>query len=398
MNLYRNPMIRVMNNAVSVGITDIAYNIKTLDATETEIEIYNTIRSKKSYDWARNKDGPEVTPSSFKEELDAVTTPNITIRMNCSGGEVASANVIAVAIQEVVAKGKVVKCKIDGVCASAAVQIATACSEIIMHKSALMMIHNPMAFVYGTLNAGALQRVINMLDANKESIINHYVDKTGLKREEISDMMDAETWMDGNKAVEKGFADRLMFDDEMKVEDVMNNIQNVCLNTALNLPEDYRNAINQINKPTNTQEGALEMEIKTVQDLIAQYPTLTNELRTQITNEISEGLREEGAKAERERLQAIDAMQGKVDNEALNKAKYETFATAEKVALDAITNGSFVQTGVINAMTGETAQANNVAGVVTPDGTPAVDEKKTATENASNIALDYLKSMGKVEQ
>jgi len=46
-----------------------------------------------------------------------------------------------------------------------------------------------------------------MLDAVKDSIINAYIIKTGLARDQISAMMDAETWMDATKAVELGFAD-----------------------------------------------------------------------------------------------------------------------------------------------------------------------------------------------
>ena len=49
-----------------------------------------------------------------------------------------------------------------------------------------------------------------MLSEVKESIINAYVLKTGLSRPKLSHLMDAETWMDANKAVELGFADEIM--------------------------------------------------------------------------------------------------------------------------------------------------------------------------------------------
>ena len=49
-----------------------------------------------------------------------------------------------------------------------------------------------------------------MLAEVKESIINAYVLKTGLSRPKLSHLMDAETWMDANKAVELGFADEIM--------------------------------------------------------------------------------------------------------------------------------------------------------------------------------------------
>ena len=55
-----------------------------------------------------------------------------------------------------------------------------------------------------------MQKAIAMLDEVKESIINAYEIKTGLDRKKLSKLMDAETWMDANSAVEYGFADEIM--------------------------------------------------------------------------------------------------------------------------------------------------------------------------------------------
>ena len=50
-----------------------------------------------------------------------------------------------------------------------------------------------------------------MLDEVKESIMNAYEIKTGLSRDKISKLMDAESWFNAKKAVELGFADEIMF-------------------------------------------------------------------------------------------------------------------------------------------------------------------------------------------
>ena len=55
-----------------------------------------------------------------------------------------------------------------------------------------------------------MQKAIEMLGSVKDSIINAYEIKTGLSRTKLSHMMDAETWMDANKAVELGFADGIL--------------------------------------------------------------------------------------------------------------------------------------------------------------------------------------------
>jgi ATP-dependent Clp protease protease subunit len=57
-----------------------------------------------------------------------------------------------------------------------------------------------------------MQKAIEMLAEVKESIINAYEIKTGLGRGKLSNLMDAESWMNAKKAVELGFADNILFD------------------------------------------------------------------------------------------------------------------------------------------------------------------------------------------
>ena len=59
-----------------------------------------------------------------------------------------------------------------------------------------------------------MEKTIGMLSEVKESIINAYEIKSGLARTKISHMMDDETWLNARKAVELGFADEILFDQE----------------------------------------------------------------------------------------------------------------------------------------------------------------------------------------
>ena len=89
-------------------------------------------------------------------------------------------------------------------------------------------------------------------------------------------------------------------------------------------------------------------------------------------------------------------MAGKVSNELLNRAKYETFDTAEQVAMEAIKTGAFNNATVLAGMAAESANANAVNGVANAGvGTPASDEKKEATNHAANVAENYFKSIGR---
>lgn len=98
--------------------------------------------------------------------------------------------------------------KIDGIAASAASVIAMAGTKVLVSPVSMLMIHNPMTAAFG--NSDEMQKAIEMLSSVKDSIINAYEIKTGLSRAKLSHLMDAETWMDANKAVELGFADEIM--------------------------------------------------------------------------------------------------------------------------------------------------------------------------------------------
>ena len=98
--------------------------------------------------------------------------------------------------------------KIDGIAASAASVIAVAGDTVLVSPVSMLMIHNPATMAWG--DHAEMKKAMDMLSEVKESIINAYVLKTGLSRPKLSHLMDAETWMDANKAVELGFADDIM--------------------------------------------------------------------------------------------------------------------------------------------------------------------------------------------
>ena len=149
--------------------------------------------------------GDEVTPQLFKDELYA-DEGDITVWINSPGGDVFAAAQIYNMLRDY--KGSVTV-KIDGLAASAASVIAVAGDTVLMSPVAMMMIHNPATLAIG--NVVEMEKAIGMLSEVKESILNAYEDKTGLKRSKLSKMMDDETWFNAKKAVELGFADQILF-------------------------------------------------------------------------------------------------------------------------------------------------------------------------------------------
>ena len=182
---------------------------------------------RKFWNWVRNEDteertlflngvisdetwwGDEVTPKLFKDELLA-GSGNVTVWINSPGGDVFAAAQIYNMLMDY--KGKVT-IKIDGIAASAASVIAMA-GDVYMSPVSMLMIHNPSTVAIG--DSEEMLRAKALLDEVKESIINAYELKSGLSRAKLAHLMDAESWMNANKAIELGFADKIMFTESGK--------------------------------------------------------------------------------------------------------------------------------------------------------------------------------------
>ena len=173
------------------------------------------------WNWVRNEDGirtltidgviaeeswfdDDVTPKLFREQLNA-GTGDIVIYVNSPGGDCVAASQIYTMLMEY--RGNVTV-KIDGIAASAASVIAMAGTEVLMAPTSLLMVHNPLTVAIG--DTEEMQKAIAMLDEVKESIITAYELKTGMSRAKLAHLMDAETWMNAQKAIELGFADGIL--------------------------------------------------------------------------------------------------------------------------------------------------------------------------------------------
>ena len=153
----------------------------------------------------------DVTPALFKDELNA-GTGDITLWINSPGGDCVAAAQIYNMLSEYPGK---VTVKIDGIAASAPSVSAMAGNDVQMSPVGRMMIQSPATIAWG--DHTEMKKALELLDAVKESIINAYVLKTGQSRAKLSHLMDAETWMDANKAVELGFADGILYENETSI-------------------------------------------------------------------------------------------------------------------------------------------------------------------------------------
>lgn len=155
----------------------------------------------------------DITPAMFKEELFAGDGP-ITLHINSPGGDCIAASQIYTMLMDYPHD---VTVQIDGMAASAASVIAMAGTKVCMSPTSMMMIHNPFTMAMG--DTEEMWKAIQLLDEVKESIINAYQIKTGLSRDELSKLMDGETWMNALKAKELGFCDKVLYTGELDLPD-----------------------------------------------------------------------------------------------------------------------------------------------------------------------------------
>lgn len=149
--------------------------------------------------------GDEVTPKQFKADLDALgDVSEIKVYINSGGGDVFAGQAIHSMLKRHKAK---ITVYVDGLAASIASVVAMAGDTVIMPRNAMMMVHDPWTIAIG--NAKEFRKLADDLEKIGESIVAAYEAKTGMDRDKIVELLDAETWLTAEEAVEMGFADEL---------------------------------------------------------------------------------------------------------------------------------------------------------------------------------------------
>lgn len=179
------------------------------DSKEAELLIYGEISPNAEFWHAILPDDPMVSAKELQQDLRDLGGKDLTLRINSPGGDVFQAQAIYNLLK--VYTGKI-HCHIDGICASAATLVASAADDVVMPANALYMIHNPMmCFGDQTLTRDDLAKCIEQMDKTKDTLLNVYSDRCGdaLTRDEIARMMDEETWMTAQEALDNGFVDSI---------------------------------------------------------------------------------------------------------------------------------------------------------------------------------------------
>ena len=147
--------------------------------------------------------GDEITPQTFKEELDACSGP-LDVFINSGGGDAFAGHAIYNILKRYEGETTVY---IDGLAASIASVIAMAGDRIVMPANALMMIHDAWGGASG--NADAHRAFAETLDTLDATIAQVYADRSGGEAQTFAEWMDAETWFTAEEAKAAGLVDEV---------------------------------------------------------------------------------------------------------------------------------------------------------------------------------------------
>ncbi|WP_270501327.1 head maturation protease, ClpP-related [Clostridium butyricum] len=336
--LNNQKLLIVNDSSISKGMLSVSdkkfWDFNYVEDEEVELTIYGEIVSSLSW-WDSSG---QVASNDFIKELDSYKDKdNITVRINSNGGDVFAATAIYTILRDMKAN---IKVKIDGMCMSAATIIAMA-GESEISPCAVFMTHPPLAGLCGYFNSSDLDEYKIMLDKVKDIIMNAYQYKTSKTKDELETFLNGDNWMTAEEAVENGFIDKVMFDDEEYNPVIDKNmlIINKVGTDLSNMPDDFKEKIkDKISKNSlrnssgnsnlnnqsyffnklNNKRGDDDV-IKNAHELKDKYPDVYKEVVKAAQVQ------------ERERIKAIDGLPGA--NEIKNKAKYEEIIDAGQCAV-----------------------------------------------------------------
>lgn len=205
-----------------------------------EIYIYGDIVSSK---WEET----DVTAVDFKNELNQLgDVSEIDVHINSAGGNVFEGHAIYNMLKMHKAR---VNIYVDALAASIASVIAMSGDTIFMHKNSFMMIHNSWIMTLG--NSKDLRQTADLLDKTDQSSNNAYLDKaTNLSEEELKQLLEAETWLTADEALEKGLADEILGASEIAASISKDSYQ-----MFKHVPENIEKDVDKITNVSDVQDN-----------------------------------------------------------------------------------------------------------------------------------------------
>ena len=291
---------------------------------------------------------------------------------------------------------------IDGLAASMASVIAMVGDTVIMPKNAMMMIHKPWGVSWG--DANDMREYADLLDKLENVLIPAYVAKTRKTTEEITAMLEQETWLDGDECVEHGFADKVI--EPVKA---MASLTSKRIEEFSSIPSAIKNQITPKNTTSPTQQpnpaptpapqpNAIyadeQVRLNGIKDLFAMFGGRHNDLMITCLADAS-------CSVEKAREQLLDTVAQQQNPEPSNKGNAHIYSGNGNIVGDSVRASVMARAGyqdyekdnAFNSMTlRELARASLTergVGVVTYNPMQMIGMAFThSTSDFGNILLD----------
>lgn len=363
------------------------------------------------YDWF----GIQATsPADVHKAIEDAKGEDLEVEINSGGGDVVAGNEIYTALR--MYRGKVTNI-IVGMAASAASYIASA-RNCIMTPVGFYMIHNASGGASGDYHA--MDKESEVLQTVNRAITAAYMEKTKMSQEDLLALMDKETWLTAEQAVEYGFVDSIIENQEYSQKTnraigffngknpvaIYNSTQildratiektrEMLLKSPVESPKNTtpENGVptspesvlikNYITKKEEVDEMGEPMEnISTVEELTAKYPALVQQIKDSATLE--------AVNAENERIKAIDDIAGQISDDMVRDAKYgEKKITAEALALEAFKRNGIMAKDALGSLKADIDESGGADVGATANTGYADDSEEAKATKISNLATKF---------
>lgn len=330
-----------------VNIQRECYAMATREGNSAEITMYGQIVERAPTDWfGQPIKGSWIIKSEFLEDLKAIAgVRKLTIRLDSLGGDAYASLLIHNRLRELKAKKTV---QVDGVAMSGGSIIMCAGDTVRVNPGSLIMVHKCLALLFGMYNEDDLNKIVSSNQAVDKALATVYSKKTGMTEDEVLAMMADETYMTGEEAMEKGFADELIENEDAPAIAASADHNTLFVNgralatMGYPLPEGIPVApAAQAAPPTtekppeNSGEGGQDIMAKNLEELRAENPELAESIMAEAKAAAAADVTA-ATEAERQRLRDIDSIAGIYDDEIVNDAKYgEKPCNAQELAFRA---------------------------------------------------------------
>ena len=386
-----------------------AYNILDVGETDAEINMYGEVVDARPRDWWTGEEipGNYIALDEFLHDLDGLKDKaNITVHINSVGGDLYGGISIYNRLKALPANITTIN---DGLAASAGSIIFQAGNTRCMNAGSNLMIHQAAGFLFGYYQSGDLRGIIKQLDAGNKAAVAVYAEASGREGAELKAMLDRETWLTGQEAVDAGLADEVIdtgvqVSMSLAADKSFLEVNGVRMSTRgmhnipAGLPVIPAAAKANVSVPASApvedksktgRETEQTVDIKNVDELRAAFPELTAQVET--------AARAEGVAAERARLQAIESIQGAIDPALVTEAKYgEKPMDAAGLALRAMQAQAALGAQALNNMQADAKASGTAAVGAAANGGPEGEGTKPvdAAKEIADAVNAYKMMMG----